>query len=123
MDEALFRRAAIIRHFEERLLGLFSEGRLSGTVHTCIGQELCALAVVDNLEEGDWIFSNHRCHGHYLAWSSDVRGLLAEIMGIESGICAAHRFYARATLPISRAKIRSACRMFVNRLHQQRQRL
>src|SRR5580704_964002 len=87
MNTELFKRAATIRHFEETLLGLFSEGKLSGTVHTCIGQELCALAVVDNLREGDWIFSNHRCHGHYLAWSDDVRGLLAEIMGKRSGIC------------------------------------
>jgi 2-oxoisovalerate dehydrogenase E1 component len=87
MEIELFKRAATIRHFEEKLLDLFSQGRLSGTVHTSIGQELCALAVVDQLEEGDWIFSNHRCHGHYLAWSDNVRGLLAEIMGKASGIC------------------------------------
>src|SRR5437016_5461008 len=62
MDKELFKRAATIRHFEERLLALFSQGRLSGTVHTCIGQELCALAVIDSLQDGDWIFSNHRCH-------------------------------------------------------------
>src|SRR5580698_11136837 len=88
MDNTLYKRAAVIRQFEERLLRLFSEGKLSGTVHTCIGQELCALAVIDNLQEGDWVFSNHRCHGHYLAWTDDVRGLLAEIMGKPSGICA-----------------------------------
>jgi 2-oxoisovalerate dehydrogenase E1 component len=88
MDKELFRRAALIRQFEEKLLALFSQGKLSGTVHTCIGQELCALAVINQLEKGDWVFSNHRCHGHYLAWTGDVRGLLAEIMGKSSGICA-----------------------------------
>ena len=88
MDTTLYKRAAVIRQFEERLLRLFSEGKLSGTVHTCIGQELCALAVVDSLEDGDWIFSNHRCHGHYLARFGDVRGLLAEIMGLPEGVCA-----------------------------------
>jgi 2-oxoisovalerate dehydrogenase E1 component len=78
----------MIRLFEETLLDLFSKGRLSGTVHTCIGQELSGLAVMRHIREGDWIFSNHRCHGHYLAWKEDVRGLLAEIMGKRSGICA-----------------------------------
>jgi 2-oxoisovalerate dehydrogenase E1 component len=88
MDAILYKRAAVIRRFEERLLRLFSEGKLSGTVHTCIGQELCALAVIENLRKDDWIFSNHRCHGHYLARFNDVRGLLAEIMGLPQGICA-----------------------------------
>ena len=88
MDTILYQRAALVRQFEERLLRLFSEGKLSGTVHTCIGQELSALAVVDSLQSGDWIFSNHRCHGHYLARFGDVRGLLAEIMGLPEGICA-----------------------------------
>ncbi len=88
MDEKLFRRASLIRQFEEKLLTLFAEGKLSGTVHTCIGQELCALAVMDQLSPNDWVFSNHRCHGHYLARTEDVTGLLAEIMGKPSGICA-----------------------------------
>jgi 2-oxoisovalerate dehydrogenase E1 component len=88
MDNDLFRKAALIRNFEERLLSLFSEGRLSGTVHTCIGQELCALAVINQIRDDDWVFSNHRCHGHYLARTSDVAGLLAEIMGLQNGICA-----------------------------------
>ena len=88
MNKELFRQAILIRHFEEKLLTLFSEGRLHGTVHTCIGQELSALAVAEHLEDGDWVFSNHRCHGHYLAWNGDVKGLLAEIMGKPSGICA-----------------------------------
>lgn len=33
------------------------------------------------------MFSNHRCHGHYLARTGDARGLLAEIMGLPEGIC------------------------------------
>jgi len=33
-----------IRAVEERFLGLFKEGILNGTVHTCIGQEFSALS-------------------------------------------------------------------------------
>ena len=78
----------LIRSVEQRLLKLFSEGKLFGTVHTCIGQEWTGVAVAESLKEGDLIFSNHRCHGHYLARTGDVEGLIAEIMGKQSGMCA-----------------------------------
>ena len=69
---AMYARAFLIRAFEQRLLQLFSEGRLFGTVHTCIGQEFTGIAVAEHLQPGDLIFSNHRCHGHYLARTGDV---------------------------------------------------
>src|SRR5437762_13281967 len=79
--------ALLIRKFEQRLLSLFSEGRLSGTVHTSIGQEFTGIAVAHHLRPEDLIFSNHRCHGHYLARTGEVEGLMAEIMGRASGVC------------------------------------
>ena len=88
MNKELYARALTIRLFEEKLISLFSEGKLCGTVHTCIGQELTGLAIVSHLASGDWIFSNHRCHGHYLARFGELEGLLAEIRGLPSGICA-----------------------------------
>lgn len=83
----LLRKALGIRLFEQRLLKLFSEGRLFGTVHTCIGQEWTGVAVAEHLQSSDVIFSNHRCHGHYLARTGNFPGLFAEIMGREAGIC------------------------------------
>lgn len=85
--ERAYRRMLFIRRFEETLLSLFEEGVLNGTTHACIGEEADCVGVVDHLKPGDHIFSNHRCHGHYLAWSGDAIGLLAEIMGKEAGIC------------------------------------
>jgi 2-oxoisovalerate dehydrogenase E1 component len=82
-------RAYLVRAVEERLLRLFSEGKLTGTTHTCIGQELSAIVLADSLDKRrDIIFSNHRCHGHYIAWTDDVEGLLAEVMGKRGGVCA-----------------------------------
>ncbi len=77
----------LIRAVEQRLLDLFSQGKLFGTVHTCIGQEWVGVAVADALRDGDLIFSNHRCHGHFLARTDDVVGLMAEIMGKQTGVC------------------------------------
>ena len=86
-DSRLLEKALGIRLFEQRLLHLFGEGRLFGTVHTCIGQEWSGVALSENLEPGDVVFSNHRCHGHYLARTGNYVGLFAEIMGRETGIC------------------------------------
>ncbi len=87
-DELLYRRMRFIRCFEERLLELFELGVLNGTTHACIGQEADSVAVMEQLAEDDHVFSNHRCHGHYLARTGDARGLMAEIMGRPDGVCA-----------------------------------
>ena len=77
-----------IRRFEETLLDLFSQGKLVGTTHTYIGQEANGVGIIDHLEpERDVVFSNHRCHGHYLAFTDDAFGLLCEVMGKATGIC------------------------------------
>jgi 2-oxoisovalerate dehydrogenase E1 component len=82
-----YRKALLIRQTEDTFLNLFNEGKMNGTVHTCSGQEFSALAFTDTLQPDDFIFSNHRCHGHYLAKTGDVAGLIAELMGKESGTC------------------------------------
>jgi len=87
-DERALARMLLIRAVEERLLALFSEGKLFGTTHTCIGQEACAVAAVGALDlEKDIIFSSHRCHGHFLMYTDDPEALIAEIMGRQTGAC------------------------------------
>lgn len=80
-------RALLIRHVEWKLVGLFADGMLSGTTHTCLGQEYVPVAMEHLLRPEDYVFSNHRGHGHYLARYADPEGLLAEIMGREGGVC------------------------------------
>ncbi|UWE08640.1 thiamine pyrophosphate-dependent dehydrogenase E1 component subunit alpha [Actinacidiphila bryophytorum] len=86
-DEDL-RLMLLIRQFEERVLELVSTGEISGTTHTCIGQEYIPVALRPLLSADDFVLSNHRGHGHYLARSDDAEGLLAELMGREGGVCA-----------------------------------
>jgi acetoin:2,6-dichlorophenolindophenol oxidoreductase subunit alpha len=84
----LYERMFFIRRFEESLLDLFSQGKLVGTTHTYIGQEANGVGIIDHLEpERDVVFSNHRCHGHYLAFTDDAYGLLCEVMGKADGVC------------------------------------
>ena len=83
----LYKKMFLIRKFEELLLDLFSKGKLFGTTHTYVGQEAIAVSVMEHLNEADVVFSNHRCHGHFLAKENDPEGLLAEIMGRRNGVC------------------------------------
>ena len=78
-----FEDAILIRMVEENLLDLFSQGLLNGTVHTCIGQELSALAFGKQIHQNDFVFSNHRCHGHYIGYGGPIDKLLAEDKAIK----------------------------------------
>tara|TARA_B100002003_G_scaffold100638_1_gene93701 strand:+ start:731 stop:2686 length:1956 start_codon:yes stop_codon:yes gene_type:complete len=88
VELSIIRKAILSRKVEERLLELFFENKLFGTVHTCIGQEFSGAVITEFLVPGDAVFSNHRCHGHFLSFTNDPAGLIAEIMGKETGVCA-----------------------------------
>ncbi len=76
-----------IRRFESLLLEQFSTGVFHGTTHTSLGQEANAVGVLSHLQEEDVVVSNHRCHGHFLAYGGDPQALFAELMGKPSGVC------------------------------------
>ena len=63
----LYRSMLLIRRFEERALAEFSAGKLFGTTHAYIGQEADAVAIFAEVGPEDIVWSNHRCHGHFLA--------------------------------------------------------
>ena len=81
----VLKKSILIRETEEALLDLFSKGRLNGTVHTCIGQEYIGALLPEIIIKGDVVFSNHRCHGHYIGRTDDVEGLFLEVMGSSLG--------------------------------------
>jgi hypothetical protein len=83
-----YRKLYFIRRFEETVLDEFGRGTFSGTTHTYLGQEANAVGVLHNLDTEDVVVSNHRCHGHFLAYGGDPRALFAELMGKASGVCA-----------------------------------
>lgn len=87
-NEELYRSLYLIRTFEETVLENFPRGVFFGTTHTYLGQEANAVGVLQNTLAQDIVFSNHRCHGHFLAYGGDPRRLFAEMMGKPGGICA-----------------------------------
>jgi 2-oxoisovalerate dehydrogenase E1 component len=76
-----------IRSVETSLLKAFGEGKLDGTIHTCVGQEFSAVALGRVLSSNDWITSSHRCHGHFIAKTKNWKSLIDELFGKKTGIC------------------------------------
>lgn len=86
IEDSYIEDAIYIRLVEEAFLKLFSEGKMNGTVHTCVGQEFSAVSICRNLSKDDWVTSNHRCHGHFISKTGDWKGLIDELMGLKTGV-------------------------------------
>ena len=83
----LYEKLYTIRCFENLLLDEFSKGIFPGTTHTSLGHEANAVGVLSHAQENDVVVSNHRCHGHFLAYGGDPTALYAELMGKPGGVC------------------------------------
>lgn len=92
-SEALSREVSIglytmmlkVRLFEEKIVELYPKQEMRCPVHLCIGQEAIAAGVCLNLRQSDYVFSNHRGHGHAIAKGADMKLLMAELFGKKTG--------------------------------------
>jgi pyruvate dehydrogenase E1 component alpha subunit len=77
----------LIRRFEKKVYEFAERGLVFGSVHLCIGEEATAVGVCANLKKEDYIIATHRGHGQVLAKGSDVKKMMAEMIGKETGLC------------------------------------
>lgn len=85
MVESLYEEMYRIRVFETLLVPYILDGTIQTPCHLCIGQEAIAVGVCRNLGKNDYVFGNHRSHGHYLAKGGDMKALACEIFGKAEG--------------------------------------
>jgi len=82
-----YRRMLRIRKFEEDGTRLFKAGQIPGAYHASIGQEATIVGACMALRDNDAMTGTHRSHGHPIGKGADLKGLMAELMGKETGIC------------------------------------
>lgn len=82
---SLYERLLLIRLTEERIIREYPKKEMRCPVHLCIGEEAVAAGVCGNLAKEDIVFSNHRSHGHYLGKGGNLKSMMAEIYGKETG--------------------------------------
>lgn len=85
---SLYRQMLRIREVEERIGTLYAKQEMRCPTHLCTGQEAPPAGLSAHLRRDDLVFSGHRSHGHYLAKGGDLKAMLAELYGRETG-CAA----------------------------------
>jgi TPP-dependent pyruvate/acetoin dehydrogenase alpha subunit len=83
----IYRRMMRIRRFEEEGSRLFKAGKIPGAFHASIGQEAAIVGACMALNDGDAMTGTHRSHGHPIGKGADLKALMAELMGKETGIC------------------------------------
>jgi len=83
----MYRTMVRIRRYEEKTAELFAAGELPGFIHLYVGQEAMAAGVMAALRPTDHITSTHRGHGHCIAKGVEMKYMMAENMGKETGCC------------------------------------
>lgn len=81
----LYRTMVLIRFCEESLVEPILDGSIRCPVHLNSGEEAIAVGVCAALDKMDYIFGNHRSHGHFIAKGGKVGEMVAEIFGKETG--------------------------------------
>ena len=83
----MLRTMQTIRRFEERASDDYQAGDIYGVVHSYIGEEAVAVGICAALNKDDQIISTHRGHGHCIAKGADLKRMMAELYGRQTGYC------------------------------------
>ncbi|MFC1917803.1 thiamine pyrophosphate-dependent dehydrogenase E1 component subunit alpha [Chloroflexota bacterium] len=79
-----------IQKTEEAIASLYHDDEMKTPIHLCLGQEAVSAGVCLHLKATDYVSSNHRSHGHYLAKGGNLKAMIAELYNRVTG-CSAGR--------------------------------
>ena len=83
----IFRSLLRVRRVEEAIAHEYAAQEMRCPVHLSIGQEAIAVGVSATLKPDDLAISNHRSHAHYLAKGGNLKSMLGELYGRQTGCC------------------------------------
>jgi len=83
----IYYKMLLTRAFEEAAWQQYGLGKVHGTMHLCVGQEGVGIGAISALRPDDYIVSTHRGHAHAIGKGQDVREMMAELLGKETGVC------------------------------------
>lgn len=89
LDTTLARRLLAdmwrVRRMEEKCAELYGATRIRGFLHLYIGQEACAVGVMDRLAPDDSVIASYRDHAHALVRGVSMDAIMAEMYGKATG--------------------------------------
>ena len=75
----------LIRAVEEEIATRYNEKKMRCPTHHCTGQEAVSASLSLLLDKKDYAMGTHRSHGHYLSKGGDLKKMISEIYGKETG--------------------------------------
>jgi TPP-dependent pyruvate/acetoin dehydrogenase alpha subunit len=84
----LYRWMLRSRLFEQAVIQLWNDGKISGEMHLAIGEEAIAAGVVGQIQQGDALALDHRGTPPLIMRGIDPTLILLEFLGHPEGLCA-----------------------------------
>ena len=81
----LYYKIILTRFFEEKMVQVYADGEIPGSLHLGIGQEVLSVATAGCLSKDDYLVFSHRGFGHCLAKGMRPGSIMAEFMGKADG--------------------------------------
>ncbi|CAB1080381.1 Acetoin dehydrogenase E1 component alpha-subunit (EC [Olavius algarvensis Delta 1 endosymbiont] len=83
----MYRSIYATRQFELQCAELYRAGLIRGYLHPYLGEEAVAAGACEAVGKDGYIVSTHRGHGHCISKGADLKLMMAEIMGKQTGYC------------------------------------
>jgi len=81
----LLREMLRVRRFEEKCAELYTQEKIRGFLHLCIGEEAISVGIMQALAAGDAVVATYREHGQALARGVSMNAVMAEMYGKQEG--------------------------------------
>jgi TPP-dependent pyruvate/acetoin dehydrogenase alpha subunit len=85
IKKKLYFNISLIRETEQKIAKEYENQEMRCPIHLSLGQEASAAAIGCLIKKNDSVFSNHRCHAHYLVTGGNLKKMIAEIYGKNTG--------------------------------------
>ena len=82
---ALYTKMVRIRHFEQRCIRTYQQGKIGGFLHLYVGQEAVVAGTISLLGKNDHVITGYRDHGHGLMVGMSMNECMAELTGKITG--------------------------------------
>ena len=85
LKKKLYYNFSLIKETESKIAIEYNNQKMRCPVHLSLGQEALSAAFGCLKKKNDYVFSNHRCHAHYLVSGGSLKNMISELYGKKNG--------------------------------------
>jgi len=82
----IYRNIVLLRKLDEKLIELFTAGKVPGWIHPYVGQEAVVAGVAPHVRKDDFFCATHRGRAVHVLKGTPLRKFVAELLGRKTGI-------------------------------------